>query len=101
MAYKSRYAGVQPTKDKDGATLLLGRPRVIKKDFRDNQVHIAVEGEDCTLLAWMYLENERYWWVIADMNNIADALEPFKGGERVTIPSVRTLHQEIIPAVTG
>lgn len=96
----SRYAGSEPSRTSDGLVWLPGRPRVEKKDYQDNNIHVTIQGEDCQLLAWMYLEDERFWWVIADMNNIFNALYTFQGGEELIIPSIRTLYEEILPTVT-
>lgn len=95
----SRYAGTTPAIAPDGKQWLPNRPRVPKKEYRDNTIYTAIEGEDCYLLAWLYLEREDFAWVIADMNNIFNMLKPFEGGERITIPSIQTLYSDILPAV--
>lgn len=98
---KSRYAGSTPVTAADGIEWMPDRPKVMKKDYRDNTVHTAIAGEDLMLLSWMYLESEKFWWVIADMNDINNGLIQFEGGEQIIIPSIRTLHEDILPAVIG
>lgn len=97
----SRYRNAAVATDAKGQLWLPKRPRIARKDYPDNITHTAIEGEDCTLLAYKYLEDERMAWVVAEFNGIFNPLEYFKGGERLIIPSQRTLYTEILPAVTG
>lgn len=97
----SRYRNAQVAADARGQSWITKRPRITEKDFPDNVLHVAVQGEDCTLLAFQYLDDERLWWVIADFNDVFNPLYTFQGGERIRIPSIRTLYGEILPQVNG
>lgn len=95
----SRYRNAPVATDEGGRSWIYKRPRITEKDYPDNVTHSAIQGEDCTLLAYQYLNDERLWWVIADFNDVFNPLATFQGGEKIRIPSVRTLYAEILPKV--
>lgn len=97
----NRYRGMTAVADSSGRLWIPGRPRIERWDYPDNRVHIATQGEDCMLLAYEYLEDERFWWVIAMINGIFNPLYTFEGGELLTIPSIQTLHGEILPRMVS
>ncbi|HHV62128.1 MAG TPA: LysM peptidoglycan-binding domain-containing protein [Firmicutes bacterium] len=97
MIYEdSRYAKMEVALDAEGRPYIVGRRRMPKTDWPDNRAHTVKDGDTLWMLAWQYLGDAEYWWVIADFNNIKDPWEPLEAGRILIIPSERTLREEIL-----
>jgi nucleoid-associated protein YgaU len=53
---------------------ILERPPVKYTPSIDDIYHLVVEGDNLSNLAYRYYKNSKYWWVIADANQI---INPF------------------------
>lgn len=76
---------------KNGDRLLV-RSRIDHTPSRKDRIHALKDNEDLTEIAWRYyrgkVENpERYWWVIADANDITNPLD-LGDRERLLIPDI-------------
>lgn len=48
--------------------------------------YIAKDGELWTDLAWRFLGNAQYYWVLLDINNVMNPFDPLTPGQRILIP---------------
>jgi len=53
---------------------------------RGSVFHITTDGEQWDEIAWRYYQDEELFYVICDVNGIADPFEPVEGGRRIVIP---------------
>lgn len=71
---------------------ILIRRKIDHSPSRKDRIHALKRNEDLTEIAWRYyrgkVENpERYWWIIADANDITNPLD-LGDRERLLIPDV-------------
>lgn len=98
MIYEgSRYARMNVRLDAEGHSYVAGRRRIPRTAWSDNRAHTVKDGDSLWMLAWQYLGDAEYWWVIADFNGIKDPWESLEAGRTLIIPSERTLREEILP----
>ncbi len=76
---------------------ILKRDKVVYIASEDDQFHPVIQGEDITTISYKYYETSKYYWVIADVNNIENPLD-LSEVTGLVIPSldrIRTLTNEI------
>ena len=94
---------------RDGSEKLFLTPRVPYRyrDLEDNRVHIVSEGDSLHKLAAVYfaplsalptISAANLWWVIADFQPqpIQDPTIKLIPGQRLTIPSVRAVIENVL-----
>lgn len=59
---------------------LLTREQLTLVGDEEDKYHLVREGDDLTILAWRYyrkigVDVSKYWWIIADANNIHNPLD--------------------------
>lgn len=62
-----------------------------RKKSNKDKVHIVIDGERLDTIAYKYYGNSKYWWVLADANDIKDTLiNPFvlDSGTKLLIPDL-------------
>jgi len=59
-------------------------------DNADDKLHIVRDEETLTSIAHQYYRNGKYWYIIADRNNILDIFTLFTGQELV-IPHINNI----------
>lgn len=95
----SRYRFTTAQTDSDGRLFLSDRTPYRFRDLSDNRQHIVKEGDTYYNLAGRYFaampRGAGFWWVICDFNNVHDPTVPPKLNTVLTIPSLRTLQEEI------
>lgn len=91
MATKLRknnpYSTGYLVKFKNGDSALLRTPLPIVRSERD-KIHIVVEGENLTQIAFKYYKDSKYWWVLADVNEIHNPFEPLETSRNIIIPDL-------------
>lgn len=56
-----------------------------------DKLHLVIEGERLDTISYKYYGNSKYWWVLADSNDISDnMINPFvlTSGSTLIIPSL-------------
>lgn len=92
--YDSRYAEVPVVVDGNNEYYALRKP--INNDVRDDDIYHTVDIYDrIDVLAREYLGHHKYWWVIADYNDIDFPLE-LEVGTVLRIPSRVNFEMNII-----
>lgn len=71
---------------------LLVRPKIDTTPSRGDRIHTLKKNEELTNIAWRYYKGqvehpERYWWVIADANDITNPLD-LSGISKLLIPDI-------------
>ena len=91
----SRYAEVEYTSilGRDKVTrkyLHLRDPKVLEEVDQDWSMHISSYGDELDLLAYFYTGDNagksKYWWIIADINNVLWPLD-IEPGTNLVIPT--------------
>jgi hypothetical protein len=82
--------------DFEDTTFTLVRPKITYSRLdNDVQYHTVMEDERIDQIAYKYYGSNRYWFVIADFNDIDDSLiNPFSdlvAGTTLIIPSINSL----------
>ena len=52
-----------------------------------SRLHTLRSGEMLDMLAYMYYGDESLWYIIADVNEIMDVLQPLTAGMQIVIPA--------------
>lgn len=94
LAYDSRYKNTSLIVDRDNEYFDLRQP-IDVMERPDDIFHTVQEGDRIDILAKKYLGNKKYWWVIADYNNLEFPLD-LEVGTVLRIPSIQTLHMYIL-----
>ena len=55
--------------------------------------HKVKRGETLDHLAYKYLDDAKYWWVILDLNPEYNAPWEIEPGDEIIIPTIRTLRR--------
>lgn len=92
----SRYEKSKIVQEEDGERWLTNPPDIDPKDFDDNRLHIVEPGENLWNIAYHELGDAKYYWVIAEMNDIINPFEKLEAGEELILPSRDTLHGDIL-----
>lgn len=96
----SRHRFSEARNDDDGRLFLSDRPRFAFRELPDNRQHVVKEGDTVFTLAGRYFaalpRGAGFWWVVADFNGVHDPTIELVPGTIMTIPSVRTLQEEIL-----
>ena len=94
ISKRSRYAGCNLVREGTEAYLSTRPPLEIAPQ-PDDRFHEVVVGERLDQLAYRYLGDAKLWWVIAEANDIAWALE-IEPGTVLRIPSVETVEMKVL-----
>lgn len=82
---------------KDGTTIYLGaRPTVNTAPAMDDGFYVVRPEDDLTRVATRVFGDPRYWWVVADFNNILDPFAVLTPGAELRVPSRRRLFMEVL-----
>lgn len=92
----SRYTRSKVIQESNGEMYLTIAKSIDPTEFDDNRLHEVRPGENLWNLAHKHLGASKFWWVIADMNDIINPFIKLESGEKLIIPSLQTLHEEII-----
>lgn len=65
---------------------VLDRDVLVYQTSTEDKFHEMVEGETLDTLAYKYYKNSKYWWVIADANQIENPLD-LQGLTSLLIPN--------------
>lgn len=93
---KSRYAKSKIVQESTGERWLTTPPPIDPDDFDDNKMYEIKPGDNLWTIAHHELGASKYFWVIAEMNDIINPFEKLEAGTRLILPSIQTLHQEIL-----
>lgn len=58
--------------------------------------HEILYGDTLQRIAWQVLGDARYWWVVADFNDIIDPFEDLLPGTQLRLPSISRLYMEVL-----
>tara|TARA_R110002012_G_scaffold176458_1_gene341350 strand:+ start:1908 stop:2204 length:297 start_codon:yes stop_codon:yes gene_type:complete len=80
------------TYDKDNQTSLerVKNSYIVKSN--EDKVHTVIEGERLDTISYKYYGDSKFWWAIADTNDIKDTLiNPFQltSGTKLLIPDLQ------------
>ena len=89
----SRYRESTRVLDDDGEWLTTPEP-LATHPRPDDRFHIIEEEDRLDVLAHRYLGDMRFWWVIAEFNDIAFGFD-LPVGKKLRIPSLRRLEMEV------
>ena len=79
----------------DGTEVYLGPRQVPATHFSaQDRYYRVVSGDDLTRVAAKVLGDPRYWWVVADFNDILDPFAELEEGAELRLPSQRRLMME-------
>lgn len=84
----------------DGEQLLIREPLQIAGTIRDNY-HTVLRTDRLDILAYKFYssfveDSSKYWWVIADANNITNPLDlSLLIGKEILIPNILTILLEL------
>lgn len=92
----SRYTKSKVIQEETGEMWLTAPPSIDPDDYDDNRVYKIEPGDNLWSIAYHKLGASKYFWVIADMNNIMNPFEKLKSGDVLILPSRQTLHEEIL-----
>jgi hypothetical protein len=96
----SRHRFSTAETDAAGKLFLLDRSRFGFVDRPDNRQHVVMFGDTLFNLAGRYFaplpRAAGFWWVIGDFNGVHDPTIELVPGTILTIPSIRTLQEEIL-----
>tara|TARA_R110001599_G_scaffold305781_1_gene512171 strand:+ start:145 stop:456 length:312 start_codon:yes stop_codon:yes gene_type:complete len=76
---------------------ILVREKILYKPAEDDDFHLVIQGEDLTTISFKWYESSKYYWVLADVNNIENPLD-LTGITGLVIPSLdrtKTLSKRI------
>lgn len=84
----------------DTQVLLRNKLRGNRDVSQRNRIHIVKDGERLDQISYTYYGSNRYWWVIADYNDIEDILiNPFvdiQAGQKLIVPDIDFLENKRI-----
>lgn len=80
----------------DGVPTIVSRRKRWMTQRRDDFFHVVRYGEELDELAHRFYGNGELWWVLAEMNGIADPFEPLPAGMVLRCPSVQTVFEEVL-----
>lgn len=95
--YVNGYINNYPS---DGELELL-RPLLIIEPTELDEWHTVVDNDELTRLAWRYYKGRvtdasKYWWVIADANNIYNPLDLTElVGTKILIPDILRIRLQL------
>lgn len=71
-------------------TLALFRGKLIYVESPQDKYHIISDNERLDTIAYLYYQNSKLWWVLADTNKIFDPLL-LTVGQTILIPNIPSL----------
>lgn len=80
------------TYDKDRQSSLERVKNVYLIKSNEDKIHTVIESERLDTISYKYYGNSKYWWVLADANDLKDTLiNPFelKSGSNLLIPNLQ------------
>lgn len=96
----SRHRFSDGQTDDSSRFYLSDRSRFEYRDLPDNRQHVVKEGDSLFNLAGRYYSGfargAGFWWVIADFNGVHDPTIELVPGTILTIPSTRTVQEQIL-----
>ena len=79
---------------KDDKEVALYRNKIATRPSNADKIHTIIDGERLDTIAYKYYGNSKYWWVLADVNDVNDTLiNPFilTPGTKLIIPSLSNI----------
>lgn len=94
MNRDSRY--LSTTVIQDGTEQYFDTRKPIKYVKRDDDIeHTVKNGDRLDRLAYYYYGSHKYWWIIADYNELDNIFE-LEIDSKLVMPSLRTLHMILL-----
>ena len=93
----SRYNYSVLYRDKKGGDFWGTRQPLRLRKHRTDLYHRVTEADRCRidLIAWRYYRDVRLWWVIAEVNGIANPLE-LPAGAVLRVPSYDRVQMKVV-----
>lgn len=92
----SRYAKSTVIQESTGEMWLTTPPSIDPDDFDDNELYEIEPGDNLWTIAHHKLGASKYFWIIAEMNDIMNPFEKLEAKEQLILPFRQTLHEEIL-----
>jgi nucleoid-associated protein YgaU len=81
----------------DGADVYVSIPPGYNTlDSTDDVYYTVQTGDDVTRVASKALGDPRYWWVVADFNDLLDPFADLVPGTQLRVPSLQRLHMQVL-----
>lgn len=81
----------------DGDEVYIGpRQQPLTHFSSQDRFYRVVSGDDLPRVAAKTLGDARYWWVVADFNDIIDPFAVLEEGTELRLPSQRRLMMEVL-----
>jgi nucleoid-associated protein YgaU len=69
----------------------------VNSEFRSNDILYNINnGDTLRSISFGLYVDARYWWIIADFNNVINPFEQLKVGIQLRCPSLKRIKEEIL-----
>lgn len=82
--------------DDDGDFVLTDPEPYLYRELADNITHVASQADTWQSVAFRYYGDALLWWVVADFQSVYDPTVALVPGERIVLPSLRTVQEDIL-----
>lgn len=92
----SRYRYSTIIRMEDGTEYYADRPAFSTQPRADDRYYDVRAGDTLQSIAYALLGDARYWWVVADFNDILDPFAELVPGTTLRLPSYARLWTEVL-----
>lgn len=82
--------------DDQGDLVLTDPEPFLYRELADNITHPIVQSDTWQSIAYRYYGDALLWWVVVDFQSVYDPTVALVPGERLTLPSLRTVQEDIL-----
>lgn len=82
--------------DDQGDLVLTDPEPFLYRELADNITHPIVQSDTWQSIAYRYYGDALLWWVVVDFQAVYDPTITLVPGERVVLPSLRTVQEDIL-----